>query len=202
MDFTNRSKLLDLMDVAMSEINPTDIKGKPYAEVKERVKAFRKVWPDGSIMTELISDDGNRCVFKATVFGIAENGDPIVLASAHAYEVRTAGKVNATSYLENCETSACGRALGFAGYGIDAAIASADETDRALAEQDAIKKAELEEQTLTPLEAAAFEAHLMAEGIDIDKMLKSLKIGSLEEMKLKTYRNIFDNMAKAKEAWT
>ena len=201
MDLMTRTQLLDMMDVAMSEINPIDIKGKLYAEVKERVKAFRKVWPDGSIMTEVVSDDGNRCVVKATVYGISDNGEPIVLASAHAYEVRTAGKVNATSYLENCESSAVGRALGFAGYGIDAAIASADEVDHALEAQDALKKAELEEQTLSPVEAAAFEAHLTAEGVNVEKVIAHFKLNSLEDMKLKTYRNILDHMKQAKEAW-
>lgn len=499
-----KANLLTELENAVKQMTYSNIKGKPYAEVKERVKAFRRCWPDGSIMTELVSDDGDRCVFKANVYGIAENGEPIVLASGYASETRTSSNVNKTSYLENCvpldaqiltdrgwkyyfqlrpldrvlslnlqtrkielctlnginvykdmpvvqmvssrfnaictpehkwvtdyqnsnklervktrelkvhhrivqnepqeyitsdagrrlgwlmcdceiartkeglpstayihqskyvedveelfgegrlckkydddwkdsyewvipanevreilgrfrindysdlaeamltadiedvagcfksmmladgskrgfsstylelveavqimcvrlgipttfitsrmcklstrpiytlgikkshrtyfseirilnlpprdvwcpttengtwfmrqgsfvtltsncETSAVGRALGFAGFGIDAAIASADEVDHALEAQDALKKAELEEQTLSPVEAAAFEAHLTAEGVNIEKMLASLKIKSLDEMKLKTYRNIFDNMAKAKEAWT
>lgn len=198
----NRDNIRELIEDSVRQITYSNIKGKPYAEVKERVKAFRRAFPDGEIVTYIMHDDGERCTVKAEISIRDDEGVGHIIAVGHASEVRTSSNVNKTSYVENCETSAVGRALGFAGFGIDAAIASADEVDSALAAQDAIKKAELEEQTLTPLEAAAFEAHLMAEGIDIDKMLASLKIGSLEEMKLKVYRNIFDNMAKAKEAWT
>lgn len=193
--------LLNEIRKAIEEIKYSEIKGKPYAEVKERVKAFRKVFPDGAIMTEIIKDDGDRCTVKAEIFVRGEEGDTILISTGHASEVRTSSNVNKTSYIENCETSAVGRALGMAGFGIDAAIASADEFDQALIAQDQLKKQELEEQTLSPVEAAAFEAHLTSEGIDVDKMLAGLKLTSLEEIKLKTYRNIFDNMDKAKEAW-
>ena len=185
-----------------AKINYSDIKGKPYAEVKERVTAFRRVSPCGVIQTEILADDGERCTVKANIYVYdPETGTLELIATGHASEVRTSSNVNRTSYIENCETSAVGRALGLAGFGIDAAIASADEVDQALIAQDQLKKRELEEQTLSPVEAAAFEAHLTSEGIDVDKMLAGLKIGSLEEMKLKVYRNIFDNMDKAREAW-
>ena len=197
----DRKTMSKLIDDSVKQITYSNIKGKPYAEVKERVKAFRRAFPDGQIMTYITNDDGDRCTVKAEVIVRDEDGTGYVIAVAHASEVRTASNVNKTSYIENCETSAVGRALGFAGFGIDAAIASADEVDHALEAQDALKKAELEEQTLSPVEAAAFEAHLTSEGINIEKMLDSLKIASLDEMKLKTYRNIFDNMKKAKEIW-
>ena len=197
----DRKTMSKLIDDSVKQITYSNIKGKPYAEVKERVKAFRRAFPDGQIMTYITNDDGDRCTVKAEVLVRDEDGTGYVIAVAHASEVRTASNVNKTSYIENCETSAVGRALGFAGFGIDAAIASADEVDHALEAQDALKKAELEEQTLSPVEAAAFEAHLTAEGVNVEKVIAHFKLNSLEDMKLKTYRNILDHMKQAKEAW-
>ena len=202
MDAMERASILQDIDEAVKQITYSNIKGKPYAEVKERVKAFRRVFPDGCIMTKVKHDDGDHCTVKAEIFvRDPATGQTIILATGHASETRTASNVNKTSYLENCETSAVGRALGFAGFGIDAAIASADEVDHDLEAQDALKKAELEEQTLSPVEAAAFEAHLTAEGVNVEKVIAHFKLNSLEDMKLKTYRNILDHMKQAKEAW-
>ncbi len=114
-----------------AEITTTSIKGKDYAEVPSRVTAFRKLYPEGSITTELISCENGVCVFKAT----AMNGD-IVLGTGHAYEKEGSTFINKTSYIENCETSAVGRALGFVGIGIDTSIASAEEVQNAKANQN------------------------------------------------------------------
>ena len=96
---------------------------KNYAAVAQRVIAFRKVYPRGRIVTELLSDENDLCRFKATV--LDEDGN--VLGQGHAYEIHTKDGINATAYLENCETSAVGRALGFAGFGNKEDIASAEE---------------------------------------------------------------------------
>ena len=97
---------------------------KPYAEVSERVKAFRKLYPEGAIVPDLVSitEDG-RCIFKATVYDCEGK----VLAQGHAEEKQSNGYINKTSFVENCETSAVGRALGMLGIGIDTSIASAEE---------------------------------------------------------------------------
>ncbi|MCX7002298.1 MAG: hypothetical protein NTV22_03380 [bacterium] len=50
-----------------------------------------------------------------------------VIATGHAFEKQGSNYVNRTSYIENCETSAVGRALGILGIGVDTAIASAEE---------------------------------------------------------------------------
>ena len=116
-------------------INTTDIKGKAYAEVNERVKGFRRLFPNGSISTQLMSidesDNGKVCVFLATVAD--ENGK--TLATGTAYEKENSTYINKTSYIENCETSAVGRALGFLGIGIDTSIASSEEVQNAIANQ-------------------------------------------------------------------
>lgn len=118
-----------------AELVTTPIKNKQYAEVKERVKAFRKLFPMGRIQTDIVSVDENAVTMKATVYA----GGDMVLSTGYAQEVRTSSAINRTSYIENCETSAVGRALGFVGIGIDAAIASAEEVNGAAAQQDAIK---------------------------------------------------------------
>ena len=102
-----------------SEIKKTDIKGKQYAEVSERILAFRKLNPNGRIITEIIDKTDNDVTVKATIYDEQEKE----LATGYASEVKK-GLVNSISMLENCETSAIGRALGFCGFGIDNGIAS------------------------------------------------------------------------------
>lgn len=116
---------------ANASVKTTNIKGKSYTEVNERVRVFRELFPNGAILTDLVSDDGTRCCIKATVLN--EEGNP--LASGMAYEEKDSSYINKTSYLENCETSAVGRALGFLGIGIDTAICSLDELQMAQAHQ-------------------------------------------------------------------
>lgn len=108
-----------------------NIKGKEYVEVNERVKYFIKNYEGWSITTELLSDENGVCLFKAT---IRDENDRI-MATGHAYEKESSSFINKTSYIENCETSAVGRALGFLGIGIDASIASSDEVMNAIENQ-------------------------------------------------------------------
>lgn len=110
------------------------VKGKDYVQVNERVKAFRELYPEGSIRTELLSNEGGICVIKATVGYEDEKGFHI-LATGIAYEKEGSSFINSTSYIENCETSAIGRALGFIGLGIDVSIASAEEVQNAVTNQ-------------------------------------------------------------------
>lgn len=116
---------------ANENIRTTDVKGKAYAEVNQRIKAFRAVCPNGSIITEIVKDEGGVCLMKATVSD--ESGN--VLGVGHAYEKENSSYINKTSYVENCETSAVGRALGMCGIGIDTSVASAEEVQNAMAQQ-------------------------------------------------------------------
>ena len=114
------------INLANAAITPVNISGKQYAEVKERVKAFRMLCPDGFIETsvELINEE--TCMAKATV-GMYADGEKRVLATGTAYEEKNTSRINSISFVENCETSAVGRALGMLGLGINAAVASAEE---------------------------------------------------------------------------
>ena len=120
---------------ANAAIRTTNIKGKEYAEVNQRVKAFRTLYPEGFITTEILCREGGLCIIRATV-GHYTDGKSVILATGTAYEKEGSSQINRTSYIENCETSAVGRALGMAGFGIDTSIASADEMNSALLQQN------------------------------------------------------------------
>lgn len=117
--------------VEEAKFKTVNIKGKEYVEVNERVKFFRQKYEGWSIETELISDENGVCSFKAIIKD--ENG--VVKSTGHAYEKESSSYINKTSYIENCETSAVGRALGFLGIGIDTSIASSDEVTNAVNNQ-------------------------------------------------------------------
>ncbi len=116
---------------ANETINTTSIKGKDYAEVNQRIKAFRMVYPMGTIGTEMVQNENGVCIFRAIIRN--EEGD--IIATGTAYEKEGSTFINKTSYIENCETSAVGRALGMAGFGIDTSVASAEEVQNAMANQ-------------------------------------------------------------------
>ena len=117
-------------------IRTTDVKGKDYAEVNQRIKAFRSVCPGGAIITEMVSNENGVCVFKASVY----DEDMRIIGTGTAYEKETSSFINKTSYIENCETSAVGRALGMCGFGIDTSIASAEEVKNAIKNQEPQKE--------------------------------------------------------------
>lgn len=157
---------------ANESIKTTDIKGKDYAEVNQRVKAFRMVYPEGAIHTELVSLENGVCVFKAMVYA---NGDGTVnslLATGHAYEKENSNYINKTSYIENCETSAIGRALGFCGFGIDTSIASYEEVANAKLNQDEIDRS---------FYISAIHASISNKGLDEEKVCKKAKTPSIED---------------------
>lgn len=119
------------LQAANELIKTVSIKGKEYAQVPERVRAFRTICPGGQITTEIISLDNGVVTMKATI--IDESGR--IISTGLAQEKETSSFINKTSFIENCETSAVGRALGFAGIGIDGSMASAEELVNAITNQ-------------------------------------------------------------------
>ena len=108
-----------------------NIHGKEYITVNERVTEFRKLHPDWTIASEILTHDNGMIVMVTKVSD--ESGR--VIATGHAYEREGSTNVNKTSYIENCETSAVGRALAFLGIGIVESIASADEVKGAVSQR-------------------------------------------------------------------
>ena len=121
-----------MADTKTNKLKTVNIKGKDYVMVNERIKAFKELYPDYAIVTEIEHLGDGMCVIKAMVMDA--EGNP--KATGHAYEKEGSSPINKTSYIENCETSAVGRALGFMGIGIDTSICSAEELAIAMSQQE------------------------------------------------------------------
>jgi len=115
----------------MKDDGIVQIHGKNYFTVARRITIFRSVHLDYRISSKLIENTENRVVMKSSIYDAAGN----LLSTGFAEEFRAASQINKTSALENCETSAVGRALAFLGYG-GTEIASADEVQNAIFQQD------------------------------------------------------------------
>jgi len=166
---------------ANSAITTTNIKGKEYAEVNQRIKAFRMVYPEGFIRTSMVDNHNGVCIFNATVgFYDEEDGSPMILGIGHAYEKEDSSFINRTSYLENCETSACGRALGMAGFGIDTSVCSAEELGNALAQQEA-------NAPITKAQVGRIIMFAKEKGSEVADICAYFNVGSLDEMTASDY---------------
>ena len=108
-----------------------DIKGKQYVTVNERLIYFREKYPDHALTSEIVELTEERVVMKATI----QFGD-VVYATGHAYEDKDSTFINKTSFIENCETSAWGRALANFGIGIEESVASFEEVANNISQQD------------------------------------------------------------------
>lgn len=162
---------------ANETIRTTNIKGKEYAEVNQRIKAFRMVYPTGVIETEMVNNENGICIFRAIV-GYRENNELYKLATGTAYEKENSTFINKTSYIENCETSAIGRALGIAGFGIDTSVASAEEVQNAIANQEPSKEEQKENFELTQkVIRLAQETRT-----NLDEMLKYYNVKATKDM--------------------
>jgi hypothetical protein len=106
-----------------------------YATVDERLALLYSEHPNARILTENLTTATDRAakvwVVRAELWLIDDNGDEYIKATGHAFEIDGAGMANKTSALENCETSAVGRALALAGYsGNKKGLASRQEMEK------------------------------------------------------------------------
>ena len=141
----------------MTKLKITNIQGKAYVEVNERLKYFRSQYPGYSLISEVVEATETTILIKATVFDDKQN--PV--ATGIAQEVKGSSFINKTSYVENCETSAWGRALGNFGIGIDEAVASYNEVANAI------------KQSNTPLEDS--EEELPLKEFNLEEVLVGIK---------------------------
>ena len=161
-------------------LKTVDIKGKAYVEVNERIRHLRESedFKGYQLLSEIVSLEDGVCIMKATI----KNENGIIVATGHAYEKENSGFINKTSYIENCETSAWGRALGNLGIGITTSIASSDEVGNAIKQQ----KEWSPKITL----------------VNKDKIIKLVKeekvdlVGLLAHYKIKSVDELTDNQAK------
>lgn len=177
---------------ANAEIKTTDIKGKDYAEVNQRIKAFRMLYPNGSIETSIESLENGICVMKASVFD--DTGK--VLGTGHAYEKEGSTFINKTSYIENCETSAVGRALGMCGIGIDTSVASYEEVQNAIVQQEEekAKTALIDKPKKTVLINTAKN-----KGVELVKILERYNVSSIDEMTVEAWMKAMNVLKKMED---
>ena len=173
------------------EITMLDLKGKAYAMVPERVTAFRKLYPEGFILTDITKDDGTIVQMQTKVGYYKENGEPVVLATGYAQEVKGKGMVNGTSHIENCETSSVGRALGMMGLGINGGgICSAEELANAIVAQGQMRK-----EAAAPDPAPATPEPVEPPASDLPKSDRKINIATACELAKK---GGFDNLINEK----
>ena len=115
----------------INKLPTVDIKGKEYILVKDRVLYFNETYPNGAIVTSILTSfQAPMVIVQATIYPDYEKQNGRYFC-AHAQETIGDGYINKTSALENCETSAVGRALAMMGIGIVDSIASVDEINKA-----------------------------------------------------------------------
>ena len=176
---------------AMNEINDvnkthgvTQRGNKKYTEVFIRVEIFRKAFgTDLGIKTEIILNDGKFVIVKATI----ENKDGHVIGSGLAEEVRGSSNVNKTSAVENCETSAIGRALASLGLH-GGTYASLNEIDGVERKKEALEKLKPEEEKAKKeREFKAWETKVLekfGEIINNKKVEERKRMTNLKEFKI------------------
>lgn len=145
-----------------------NIKGKNYITVNERLKHFRTepTFDGWQINEQLVHIDEKEGIFKVTIC----DTKGVEMASAHSQEYRDSSYINKTSFVENGFTSALGRALGYLGIGIDTSIASANEVQNAVKNQDNDNRKWLTEAQLNAtLKATKEQAEKVLSGFKMKK---------------------------------
>ena len=174
---------------ANDSLKTIELKNKDYVEVNQRIKAFRMLYPEGFICTDLISNENGVCIIKATVGFVNDNGERQVLGTGIAYEKENSTFINKTSYIENCETSACGRALGMCGIGIDTSIASAEEVQTAV----------LNSETITAEQKKALLKMMNEDKIPSEYICSLYGVSEVKELTVPKYTNLVTNWEKMKK---
>lgn len=182
-------------------VKKIEVKGKNYTCVAARISAFRELCPVGAISTEILSLADGVVTMKTTITD--ENGK--ILATGMAQEKETSSNINKTSYIENCETSAVGRALGMLGIGSDEQMASAEEVANAINNQGKEQDKNKAEQVKKELEfidkekAINVKKTLFACKVEEGKLLEHYHIPDVEHMtnaQFKDFGNKWKILAK------
>lgn len=172
-DLEKANRLIKPIKITREDKKTGRLVTKNYAEVHQRIKAFRMVYPKGKILPEIISENEGIITFKVTIEDEIGN----VLAIAHARENVKGSFINQSNAIENCETSAIGRALGMCGFGIDSSVASAEEI------KNAMKK---EEQPVDMVKLLAdFEELIIATDTNREDIYKYFNISDNTQMSAK-----------------
>lgn len=153
-----------------------------YVQVNERIEKFYERYPEGSIQTEIQSIVDGVVIFKAYAYRDREDTRP---ATGHAYEKENSSFINKTSYIENCETSAVGRALAMLGFEIKKSIASKEEVENAKLQQQPTK---ISSQQLDILLKLLVDKGITDEAVQ--KTMEVYKVNDLSELNETQYGQI------------
>ena len=152
-----------------------------YETVEERLVKFWKDHPDGRISTTLVEHTLQRFIVQASVF--RTEVDAQAWTTGYAEETVSTRGVNSTSALENCETSAIGRALANAGYVTKGKRPSREEMSKVKAAEPKPFAEKLADKITMPVEddpwttKAVAEAPTASEAVDLVKeVLGGVKI--------------------------
>lgn len=168
------------------------IKGKEYVTVNERLKEFRNNFKDYALVTEIIELGVDFATVKASIY----DDKGVLRATGFAREVVAKSPINKYAFLENCETSAIGRALGNFGIGIDEAVCTADELIQKLShEDDKPQKTEFE-KAATADKSATTKAINQAIKTGATEVKKKTK--SIDDLK-KHYQHSIDKLNTIKD---
>ena len=155
-----------------------------YVQVNERIEKFYEKYPDGSIQTEIISNQNGEIIFKAYAFRDREDTRP---ATGHAMEREGSTYINKTSHIENCETSAVGRALAMLGFEIKKSVASREEVANAKIQQEELSKKITNEHA--DVLSKVFENLNIAEE-DVKKSLANMGVSTVQDLNNEQYAMI------------
>ena len=153
-----------------------------YITVSERIEKFYAKFPQGRIITTVMehSQETGFILMRAEVY--REPDDALPAATGHAYELRSAGHVQAGSYVEVCETSSVGRALALLGFEVRRGVASREEVIRGAKKQQATAAAAAPARPERPAQAPAQAPTPPAEPAEAGADLDSLILQAAEEL--------------------
>jgi len=138
-NFEYREILNEVMrEIAESEHGKMDFKGNIYTMVPLRLKTLRKHFGTKiELSTDILENTDQKVLMRASIYLLSDTypNEKYKLSDGYAEEKRGATFINQTSCIENCQTSAWGRALAGLGLMGDSSIASAEELATAIINQ-------------------------------------------------------------------
>ena len=198
-DIAKANSTIQTTPIKKKDKKTGEVKVKDYAEVAQRVKAFRMVYPTGYIHTHFYDLKDGVCTMMAECGYYSESGAKIELATGTAQEKEGSSFINEFSYIENCETSAVGRCLGLAGFGIDAAVCSAEELQVAIENQEKNPMGQViytEERKATPKQVEVLAK--IYTGENLVKLLDANSIERLEDLPMKKASDLISKLSERK----
>jgi hypothetical protein len=144
-----------------------------YITVNQRIEKFYEKYPEGTIQTEMVEHKDTFVIFKAYAYRNEDDKRP---ATGHAMEIDGSSFINKTSHIENCETSAVGRALAMLGFEISKSVASQEEVANARLQQEELAKP-IDENTANILNTI-----IMDKGKNLEEILKYYKVKELKDL--------------------